>query len=86
MQLERIFGGSPLAVVAKLLFISLVIGAIMTGFGLTPMGLFHRALASVRSVMALGFGAFRDVAQYVLTGAVVVIPIWLILRITGRAR
>lgn len=78
---ERILGGSPLAVVFKLLFLSLVIGAILTGFGFTPSTLPRRALAAFRSVLDLGFGAFADLGRYILTGAVVVIPIWLVMRI-----
>ena len=86
MHLERILGGSPLAVLARLVFISLVIGAIMTGIGLTPQNLLDRLVAAGRAVFGMGLGAFRDVAQYILTGAVVVIPVWLVLRLTGWAR
>lgn len=86
MHLERILGGSPLAVLARLVFISLVIGAIMTGIGLTPQNLLDRLVSASRAVWGMGLGAFQDVAQYVLTGAVVVIPVWLVLRLTGRAR
>ena len=84
--LQRVFGGSPLAVLFKLLFLSLVIGAIMAGFGFTPMTLPSRIMAAARSLANLGFGAFRNVGGYILTGAMVVIPIWVIMRFLGKGR
>lgn len=82
--LQRLFGGSPIAVLLKLLFLSLVIGAIMAGFGFTPTTLPNRILAAFKSLFNLGFGAFRNAGVYILTGAIVVVPIWLIMRFMGR--
>lgn len=84
--LSRLFGGSPAATLAKLLFLSLVIGAIMSGFGLTPGLLLDRMISALRSLSQLGFGAVRDVGRYVLTGAVIVVPIWLAVRILQRGK
>lgn len=84
--LQRLFGGSPIAVLFKLIFLSLVIGAIMAGFGFTPATLPNRILAAARSLANLGFGAFRNLGAYILTGAMVVIPIWLLMRLLGRGR
>ncbi len=84
--MERVFGGSPVAVLAKLLFISLVVGAILAGLGLDPMTLPRRLLEAGQSVLHLGFGAFRDVGRYVLTGAIVVVPLWLLSRLLVRSR
>ena len=84
--LQRFFGGSPLAVLFKLLFLSLVIGAIMAGFGFTPTTLPSRILAGARSLFNLGFGAFRNAGAYILTGAMIVVPVWLIMRLMGGKR
>jgi hypothetical protein len=85
-SIERLLGGSPVATLLKLLFLCLVIGAILAGFGFTPSTVPRRALAALRSVLDLGFGAFADIGRYILTGAVVVIPIWLVMRIMrGRS-
>jgi hypothetical protein len=84
--LQRLFGGSPLAVLFKLLFLSLVIGAIMAGFGFTPTTLPSRIVAAARSLFNLGFGAFRNAGSYILTGAMIVIPVWLIMRFMGGKR
>jgi hypothetical protein len=83
---QRVLGGSPVSVVLKLLFLSLVIGAILAGFGFTPTTLPSRILAAARSVWNLGFDAVRNAGAYVLTGAMVVVPVWLIMRFMGRGR
>lgn len=84
--LQRFFGGSTLAVLFKLLFLSLVIGAIMAGFGFTPTTLPARVLAGAKSLFNLGFGAFRNAGAYILTGAMIVVPVWLIMRFMGGKR
>jgi hypothetical protein len=84
--IQRLFGGSPLAVLFKLLFLSLVIGAIMAGFGFTPTTLPARVLSGVKSLFSLGFGAFRNAGAYILTGAIIVVPVWLIMRLMGGKR
>ena len=84
--LQRFFGGSPIAVLFKLVFLSLVVGAIMAGFGFTPTTLPSRIAAAVRSLFNLGFGAFRNAGAYILTGAIIVVPVWLLMRFMGGKR
>ena len=83
-NLTRLLGGSPLAVLLKLVFLSLVVGAIMVGLGLTPGYLLREFADAVRSLFGLGFDAIQDVGHYILTGAVIVLPIWLLTRIFDR--
>ena len=85
-HLERLLGGSPLAVLAKLVFLSLVVGAILTGLGINPAALVGRLVAAVRSLVDLGFGAFREFGRFILTGAMIVVPIWLLARLLNRGR
>jgi heme/copper-type cytochrome/quinol oxidase subunit 1 len=81
----RLFGGSPLATLLKLLFVCFVIGAIMAGFGITPSSIPRRVYAVARSLADTGFEAVHDVGQYILTGAIIVVPIWLLMRLFGKA-
>lgn len=83
-KLERALGGSPLSVVVKLIFLSLIVGAIMTFLGLTPRNLFTAIGNFVSSILNMGTDAIREVAQWVLAGALVVIPVWLLVRLLGR--
>jgi hypothetical protein len=40
----------------------------------------------IRRITELGFDAFRSVFEYFLLGAVIVIPIWFLMRLFGRSR
>jgi hypothetical protein len=83
-NLQRYLGGSPLAVLLKLIVLSLIVGAIMAGLGLTPGNLVRQAVQAAQALFGLGFDTLRDVGGYVATGAVIVIPIWVITRIASR--
>ena len=83
-KLERALGGSPLSVVVKLTFLSLIVGAIMAFLGVTPRNLFTAIGNFVSSILDMGTDAIREVAQWVLAGALVVIPVWLLVRLLGR--
>src|SRR5215208_6783617 len=49
-NLQRFLGGSPGAVLVKLIFLSLLVGAFMALIGITPVGLFERILRMLREV------------------------------------
>jgi len=83
-NLTRLLGGSPLAVLLKLLVLSLVVGAIMAGLGLSPAGLVRLLAEAVRSVLGLGLDTLRDIGGYILAGAMIVVPIWLLTRLFDR--
>jgi hypothetical protein len=85
--LQRFMGGSPASVIVKLIFVSLIVGALMAFLGLSPIRLFDSLIRFIRSITDLGFDAVRNVFAWVIAGALVVIPIWLILRVlkSGKA-
>jgi hypothetical protein len=83
-KLERAMGGSPVSVVLKLVFLSLIVGAIMAFLGLTPRSLFTALGNFVSSILNLGTDAITEVAQWALAGALIVVPVWLLLRLFGR--
>ena len=76
-NLQRFLGGSPGAVLVKLIFLSLLVGAFMALIGITPVGLFERILRMLRDVFDLGFESIREVGRWLLYGAMVVVPLWL---------
>ncbi|MCO4053457.1 MAG: integrase [Bosea sp.] len=83
-KLQRALGGSPLGVIVKLIFLSLIVGAIMAFLGLTPRSLFQAIGAFFSYILNLGTDSIREVAQWVAAGALIVIPVWLLLRLFGR--
>jgi len=79
--LENFLGGSPSAVFVKLLLVSLVVGALLMWLEIRPVDIFHGITNFINRIYALGFGAVRELIDYVLAGAVVVVPAWFLLRV-----
>nr|WP_295883866.1 DUF6460 domain-containing protein [uncultured Devosia sp.] len=83
--LERFLGGHPLSVLLKLVFISLLVGFVMSVFGLNVQGVIRGAIDVLRETLRDGAGLFRNLGGYVITGAALVVPIWLLIRLSkGR--
>ena len=79
--ISRFFGGPPLSVLARLVLLSVLVGVVLSAIGLDPMNIVHSIEKLIRHIWNMGFDALRWLWQYFLLGAVLVIPIWLILRI-----
>ena len=75
------FGGRPLAVLIKLAIISVIVGVVLAALGLSPLELVNGIQRLIQRIYDLGFGAVTTAFQYFLIGAVVVFPIWFILRL-----
>jgi hypothetical protein len=80
-NINRFLGGPPLAVLGKLILLSILIGVVLSALGLDPLNVFASLQRLFRDVWNMGFDAVRWLWQYFLLGAVIVIPIWLILRL-----
>ncbi len=78
--MERFFGGNPVAVVFKLIVMSVVVGIVLAAFGLSPLELIERLQRLAIRIYDMGFDAFDWAFQYFLLGAVIVIPVWLLSR------
>jgi hypothetical protein len=83
---NRFFGGSPLAVIGRLILVSILVGVVLSALGLDPFDIVQSLERLVQSLWNLGFDAFRWVWRYLLLGAVIVVPIWLILRVINAPR
>jgi Family of unknown function (DUF6460) len=78
---SRLLGGPPLAVVVRLVLLSIVVGFILSAAGLDPLNILHSIEQLVRQVWDMGFDAVRWVWRYFLLGAVLVVPVWLLVRL-----
>jgi hypothetical protein len=79
--LENFLGGTPASVFVKLLFVSLVVGALLMWLDIRPGDILRGVQDFLNRIYALGFGAVREVINYVIAGAVIVVPVWFILRL-----
>lgn len=84
-NLTRFLGGSPGSVLAKLIFLSLLVGAFMHYLGITPFGLIEGLFDWISSVLDLSLETVQEVGLWILYGAVIVVPLWLISRFFGRS-
>jgi hypothetical protein len=74
---------SPLRLIVRLLLLSLVVGIALNAMDLSPMAfftsLYRDAEALVRFlVQKLGLGVVEPVLRWIIVGAGVVVPIWLV--------
>lgn len=83
-NMNRFLGGSPGSVLAKLLFLSLLVGAFMAFLGITPFGLIEGIFNWVRSLLDLSLETVKEVGLWIVYGAVIVVPLWFIVRLFDR--
>lgn len=84
--LNRFLGGSPAAVFFRLLIVSLVVGALLMWLDIRPVDILYGIERFFRRIWYLGFDAIREIATYILAGAVIVLPVWLVLRLINMRR
>ena len=77
----RFLGGSPGSVVVRLVLLSILVGVILSAIGLDPRDILESIETLIRTVWNMGFDAVFWVWRYFLLGAVLVIPIWLVVRL-----
>ena len=86
MDRNQFFGGNPVAVIVRLVILSIVVGIVLHALNIQPHELLDRLVLLIRRLFNLGFESFEQVARFFLIGAVIVIPIWLIARLLGVMR
>ena len=79
--LHRFFGGSPGWVLVRLILLSVVIGVIFSVLGIQPWDIVDAVRRALRRIWEMGFDAIREAFSYFLLGAVIVFPVWLVLRL-----
>ena len=84
--LTRFLGGSPLAVLLRLAIISILVGALMAWLNVRPQDVVDNVRRFVERFWGLGFDAVREAGQYLLIGAVIVVPVFLVSRLLGGRR
>ncbi len=55
----RFFGGSPLAVLGRLLLVSILVGVVLSVLGLDPFDILHSLERLAHTIWNLGFDAFH---------------------------
>jgi len=77
----RFLGGPPLSVIFRLVLLSILVGVILEALGLDPWNILETLRTLVLRIWDMGFDAVRWLWRYLLLGAAIVLPIWLIVRL-----
>jgi hypothetical protein len=83
---SRFLGGPPLAVFFRLVLLCVLVGVILSALGFDPGNILGSIERMIRSVWDMGFDAVRWAWRYFLLGAIIVVPIWLIVRLMRAPR
>ena len=83
---NRFFGGAPLSVAVRIILLSVLVGVILSAIGLDPRDIWFSIERLIRSIWDMGWDALVWVWRYFLLGAVIVIPIWLVVRLAKGGR
>ena len=79
--MERFFGGNPALVLLRLIILSLIVGVVLAALGFSPYEIIDSIARLVERIYNLGFEAIEKAVRYFLLGAVIVFPIWLVVRL-----
>ncbi len=85
-NLSRFLGGSPPAVLLRLVLLSILIGVILSALGFDPLNIIESIRLLFRRIWEMGFDAIKWLWRYFLLGAVIVIPIWFIMRLVNAPK
>lgn len=80
-SIRRFLGGSPLKVLLKLIVASFIVGFVMSIFGWHPRDIYAGLARMMSNLWERGFQIIADSADYLLLGAAIVVPLFLIIRL-----
>lgn len=79
--MERFFGGNPALVVLRLVILSLIVGVVLAALGFSPYDLLQNIRDLAQRIYDMGFAAVEKAFRYFLLGAVIVFPVWVVMRV-----
>lgn len=85
-SVSRFLGDSPFRVIVKLVVLSFVVGVVMSALDITPYDLFYRVADFFEGIWEMGFDAIYRFGGYLVIGAMVVVPVFLLLRLLSFRR
>lgn len=87
---RRFFRGNPGGTLIKLVVASVIVGAALSLLGLSPFAFWRSVVDGVRNLIAAIGDSFGEIvvnlATYLVLGAVIVVPIWLVTRLISTRR
>ena len=85
-KLTQFLGDTPGRTLVKLIVISFIVGAVMSAFNWYPLDIVYAVRDFLVNLWNLGFAALGRFGDYLVLGAVIVIPVFLVLRVLSYRR
>ena len=82
--MKNLLGSTPGSTIIKFIIISMCVGAFLAWSGLTPRTLLYNLQYGFEALFGVGMDAFKNLFQYFLYGAVIVLPIWVLTRVLSK--
>jgi hypothetical protein len=83
---NRFLGDSPGRTIVKLIVASLVVGFLMRFFGIRPWDIVDQVRFFFLDLWYTGFDAFGQFGSYLMLGATVVLPLFILIRLLSLRR
>jgi hypothetical protein len=83
---QSVLWWAAIAVIFRLILLSILIGVILEVLGLDPWNIIESLRRLMLRIWDMGFDAVRWLWRYLLLGAAVVVPIWLVVRLMRVAK
>ena len=80
-RVNSFLGDTPGRTLVKLIVVSLIVGFIMTVFGIYPIDILEGIRHFFLELWYRGFAALGRVGDYLILGATIVIPVFVVLRL-----
>lgn len=77
----RFLGDTPLRVFLRLLVLSFIVGLVLSALNVRPWDIWRWVERIVERIYHMGFAFFADSLDYLIAGALIVVPVFLIMRI-----
>jgi hypothetical protein len=85
-MLTNFLGGSPAAVALRLVVVSFIVGMVLATLGFEPADIIDSFTRMARRIVEFGLTDVRHFGRILATGALVVLPVWLALRLLDSRR
>jgi hypothetical protein len=80
-RVNQFLGDTPGRVLIRLLALSFVVGLVLSAINLDPLQIFSWMQRVVQRIYNMGFDVIREAFEYLFLGALIVVPVFLIMRL-----
>ena len=80
-RLARFLGDSPLRVFLRLLVLSFIVGLVLSALNIRPSQVYFWIERTVTRIYDMGFEFVEEGLNYLVVGALIVIPIFVVMRL-----